>query len=57
MEQAASIGIIGGADGPTVIFLTGPGWETVQSVILLLAAGLVLGLGMGILWRRLKKKK
>ena len=27
IHEAASIGIIGGADGPTSIFISGKGWE------------------------------
>lgn len=55
MGNAASIGIIGGADGPTAIFLTGPDWPVIQ-VALLLGAGLLLGLAAGFLWRRHQKK-
>ncbi len=46
-SQSASVGIIGGADGPTAIFITrtsGIGWDYV-----ILAS--VLGLGLLIFWR------
>ena len=52
VTRAASIGIIGGADGPTSIFVTaaaGPAWETVLW-ILMLAVG-VWG------FRRFRKEK
>lgn len=49
MKEAASIGIIGGADGPTAIFLTGRfPWE-----IILLAA-VCIG---AIIWLNLRKKQ
>lgn len=49
MSEAASIGIIGGADGPTAIFLTGGfPWG-------LLIGGFAIGLIVGILWKRKKK--
>lgn len=41
-SEAASIGIIGGADGPTAIFVTTPGWTGYAVAVLLLIAG-VLG--------------
>ena len=49
--NAASIGIIGGADGPTAIFLTGPGfdWEP-------LAAGLVF-IGCIVAYIRMGKSR
>ena len=48
MSEAVSIGIIGGADGPTAIFVTGRfPWE-----ILLLGA-IFIGL---ILWLKIRKK-
>lgn len=40
VSQASSIGVIGGADGPTAIFVTSapvPGWQLVLTVILLIA--------------------
>lgn len=43
--EAASIGIIGGADGPTAIFVTGPGWTSLLLPLLLLIVGAV-----GYLW-------
>ena len=48
--QAASVGIIGGADGPTAIFIAGPAW----TAYLLPAAILALGI-FGL--QKLKKRK
>lgn len=39
-NQAASVGIIGGADGPTAIFVTAPGWYSYIIPVLVLAAGI-----------------
>lgn len=39
--EAASIGIIGGADGPTSIFITAPGWVGVAVPAVLTAVGIV----------------
>ena len=48
-KEAASIGIIGGADGPTAIFLTGGfPWG-------LLIGGFAIGLIAGWIWKRKKK--
>lgn len=52
--NAASMGFIGGADGPTAIFVSG---NTVVFVLLCLGAGIVVGLVAGLLWRYYKKKK
>ena len=51
--EAASIGVIGGADGPTAIFVatTGPDWDMVIA-----AALLVLGL-VGYWWLKHRKPK
>ena len=38
--EAASVGIIGGADGPTAIFVTTPGWTGYILPVLALAAGI-----------------
>ena len=38
-RTAASIGIIGGADGPTAIFLTAPAWTRMAWMAALLAVG------------------
>lgn len=46
-----SIGVIGGADGPTAVFVTGSVWPAVAGVLLLAA---VMALGV-LLWRRRKK--
>jgi len=44
--EAASIGIIGGADGPTAIFVTSPGWVHWLVPFLFLAVGLLGFLGL-----------
>ncbi len=51
-REAASVGIIGGADGPTAIFLTGPIWGYAAFFAILLVAG-ILGY---VLLKRLKQK-
>ena len=39
MKEAVSIGIIGGADGPTAVFITGRfPWELILLVILTISA-------------------
>lgn len=38
--EAASIGIIGGADGPTAVFITTPGWVHWIVPVLFLTVGL-----------------
>lgn len=38
-KEAASIGIIGGADGPTAVFITRPGWMGYIVPIMLLVVG------------------
>jgi Na+-transporting methylmalonyl-CoA/oxaloacetate decarboxylase beta subunit len=44
-STAASVGIIGGADGPTAIFVTGhPLWMIVLAVVAVVVVGLVLAL-------------
>ena len=50
-KEAASIGIIGGADGPTSIMVTGAGTD----LLLLFAMGIALGLLAGWVWKRRKK--
>jgi len=51
-RYAASIGIIGGADGPTAIFVAGKtGIPFYAGIALLLAAAVALGV---MLWRRKK---
>ena len=41
MKEAASIGIIGGADGPTAVFVTGnPAWLIAAAVV-----AVVVGVG------------
>lgn len=39
MGEAASIGIIGGADGPTALFVTAPDWTRYLLPCLLIAVG------------------
>ena len=46
--NSTSIGIIGGADGPTAVFVSGSLWP-------LFVGGLLLGLIVGILWKKLRK--
>jgi len=48
--KALSIGIIGGADGPTAIFVTSPDWTKLVAALLLMALG-VFG------YLRLRKSK
>ena len=45
------MGIIGGADGPTAVFVTGKPWAAVVTGIIVLAA-IVLAV---VLWRRKRK--
>ena len=51
-SNAASIGIIGGADGPTAIFLTGD----IQALVLGVLAVAVLVVALGVILRRRKRK-
>ena len=46
-RRSASIGIIGGADGPTAIFVTAPHWTACIFPAVLTAAGIC-----GFLWLR-----
>lgn len=55
MQRAVAVSIIGGADGPTSIFLAGKVGGTVSSVIYLLSL-LVILIGVGILVYIRKKK-
>lgn len=50
--QAASIGIIGGADGPTAIFITTPGWVHWIVPLVFLTVGLA-----GFLYLNKQNKK
>ena len=50
LGEAASVGVIGGADGPTAIFVTTPGWMHYINPVLLL----IIGIG-GFLWLRKRK--
>ena len=51
-SNAASIGIIGGADGPTAIFLTGD----IQAIPLALLAVAALVVTLVVILRRRKRK-
>ncbi len=46
-----SVAVIGGADGPTAVFVTGNPWAAVITGIIVLAV-IVLGV---VLWRRKRK--
>lgn len=50
LGESAAIGVIGGADGPTAVFVTAPGWMHYINPVLLLCIGIA-----GFLW--LKKRK
>lgn len=39
--EAASVGIIGGADGPTAIFVTGPNWASYILPVIMLIVGIL----------------
>ena len=40
-RNSISLGIIGGADGPTAIFIAGPGWTAYILPVLLTAVGIL----------------
>ncbi len=40
VDFASAVGIIGGADGPTAIFVTTPGWGTYINAVLILCIGI-----------------
>ncbi len=40
ISTASSVGIIGGADGPTAIFVTGPNWASCIMPVLMLVIGI-----------------
>ena len=46
-SHAATVGIIGGADGPTAIFITAPPWAAYVLPVLALLAGI-----SGLIWLR-----
>lgn len=48
--EAGSVGVIGGADGPTAVFVTTQGYPVWPTVLLLVAA--IIGF---LLWRRFHK--
>lgn len=54
ISEAASIGIIGGADGPTAIYITTK--ITGESILKLLAVGLAI-LTMILFWLKMSRKK
>ena len=51
ITKALSIGIIGGADGPTAVFVTSLGWERVAASVVLVGAAIA-----GIRWLAKRKK-
>ena len=51
LTKALSIGVIGGADGPTAIFVTSTGWEKVAVGVVLAGAAIA-----GIRWLAKRKK-
>ena len=53
MLSSASIGIIGGADGPTAVFVTSSPRGTVSTVLLLAGAVCVAV----AIWKYIKKRK
>lgn len=55
LSRAAAV--IGGADGPTAIYVTSTVNTTTIIIIVALVAGLAVGLVAGILYRRTKNKK
>lgn len=58
-EPGMSVGVIGGADGPTAIFVT-TDWRAVYQLLVLLA-GICFGIALGIFvrraWKRWRDKK
>jgi len=50
-SRTATIGIIGGADGPTAVFITTPPWTACILPVLALAAGI-----SGLVWLRRKQR-
>lgn len=58
-SEDSSLGIIGGADGPTAIVVSGSGWGLVLELlaILLILASLVTAAVLLIRYFRKKKKK
>lgn len=54
MNENSSIGIIGGADGPTAIFVTGDPTAAILTVIGIAAAVVLLTIGI-VLWVRHRK--
>lgn len=50
--EAASIGIIGGADGPTAVFVTTPGWMHYITPVIFLMIGI-----WGLIRLRKRKEK
>ncbi len=52
MRSVPSVGIIGGADGPTAIFLTGP-----EKGVNWLEVGLLLAAGALVIWLIIRENK
>ena len=53
MQEQHSIGIIGGADGPTAIFVAGK----IGAVDIIFAVAVIMALIAGIVWMIRRKKK
>ena len=49
--KALSIGVIGGADGPTAVFVTSAGWERIAAGVILVAVA-----AASIRWLAKRKK-
>ncbi|MGM9593757.1 MAG: hypothetical protein ACI3U8_05330 [Candidatus Onthomonas sp.] len=47
-----SVAVIGGADGPTAVYVTGNPWAAIAVGVLLALAAIGLGV---VLWRRRRK--
>ena len=52
--EASAVGIIGGADGPTAIFVTG-GWGGILSTLLLIAGGICCVIAVCKVWKQRSK--
>ena len=55
MKESTSIGIIGGADGPTAVFVSGDPMGLILTVAGIVAAAALLVTGI-VLWMRHKNK-
>lgn len=56
MKNYSSTGIIGGADGPTTIYLTTSGPSPMQMLVLIMLGALAVGFVAGYLYKRWKSK-